>query len=364
MGGTSRMRMPRRDVTRAHRVADSAFRGSGCVPSCSVAGKRKAGSGDGTSRPPARKTAPRPRRARPRRPPNGKPAAHDAEQERQAQEGPHPWRQDPPGRCSTCWWSAWSACSSWPAASSTSTRRPSSRTRTRTSRPRRRSSTTTTARHELGQLRDPEPRRDLATTRCRRTCKDAVVAAENRSFWTDNGIDPKGIVRAVFNNASGNATQGASTITQQYVKILYLTQERSYTRKVKEAILSLKLGATAVQAGDPRGLPQHHLLRPRRLRHPGGGAGVLRQGRRRAEPPGERRAGQHHQQPDPVRPGQRQGREAGAPGALRLRARRHGRGRRHHRRRGRAGRRGSCRSSRSSRRTTSTAARRATCSRW
>jgi membrane peptidoglycan carboxypeptidase len=72
--------------------------------------------------------------------------------------------------------------------------------------------------------------------------KDAVVAAENRSFWSDNGIDLKGIVRAVFNNASGNSTQGASTITQQYIKILYLTQERSYTRKLKEAILSLKLG--------------------------------------------------------------------------------------------------------------------------
>ena len=60
-------------------------------------------------------------------------------------------------------------------------------------------------------------------------------------FWTDKGIDPKGILRAAFSNAAGNATQGASTITQQYVKILYLTQERSYQRKVKEAILSLKL---------------------------------------------------------------------------------------------------------------------------
>ena len=72
--------------------------------------------------------------------------------------------------------------------------------------------------------------------------KDAVVAAENRTFWSDSGVDYKGIVRAVFNNASGNATQGASTITQQYIKILYLTTERSYTRKLKEAILSLKLG--------------------------------------------------------------------------------------------------------------------------
>ena len=71
--------------------------------------------------------------------------------------------------------------------------------------------------------------------------KDAVVAAENRSFWTDNGVDVKGIIRAALNNASGGSTQGASTITQQLVKILYLNQEQSYTRKVKEAILALKI---------------------------------------------------------------------------------------------------------------------------
>ncbi|MGZ4536874.1 MAG: transglycosylase domain-containing protein, partial [Nocardioidaceae bacterium] len=71
--------------------------------------------------------------------------------------------------------------------------------------------------------------------------QDAVVAAENRSFWTDKGIDPKGILRAAFSNAQGNSTQGASTITQQYVKVLYLSQERTFTRKIKEAFLSLKL---------------------------------------------------------------------------------------------------------------------------
>jgi len=71
--------------------------------------------------------------------------------------------------------------------------------------------------------------------------QDAVIAAEDRSFYTNKGIDPKGIVRAAFSNASGNATQGASTITQQYVKILYLSRERTITRKVKEAFLSLKI---------------------------------------------------------------------------------------------------------------------------
>ncbi len=86
------------------------------------------------------------------------------------------------------------------------------------------------------QKRDSIPYDDMP-----KTMRDAVVAAENQTFWSDRGIDPKGIVRAAFSNASGNDTQGASTITQQYVKILYLTQERSYQRKVKEAILSLKV---------------------------------------------------------------------------------------------------------------------------
>jgi membrane peptidoglycan carboxypeptidase len=71
--------------------------------------------------------------------------------------------------------------------------------------------------------------------------QDAVVAAEDRTFWTNKGIDPKGILRAAFSNAKGGATQGASTITQQYVKILYLTQQRTIKRKIKEAFLSLKI---------------------------------------------------------------------------------------------------------------------------
>lgn len=71
--------------------------------------------------------------------------------------------------------------------------------------------------------------------------QDAVISAEDRTFWTNKGLDPKGILRAAFSNARGNATQGASTITQQYVKLLYLTQERTLKRKVKEAFLSLKI---------------------------------------------------------------------------------------------------------------------------
>jgi membrane peptidoglycan carboxypeptidase len=71
--------------------------------------------------------------------------------------------------------------------------------------------------------------------------QDAAIAAEDRTFYSNSGIDPKGILRAAFSNAQGNSTQGASTITQQYVKILYLSQERTLSRKVKEAFLSLKV---------------------------------------------------------------------------------------------------------------------------
>lgn len=70
----------------------------------------------------------------------------------------------------------------------------------------------------------------------------AAIAAEDRTFYTNRGIDIKGIIRAARNNAtSGQIQGGGSTITQQYVKILYLTQEQSYKRKVKEAILSIKI---------------------------------------------------------------------------------------------------------------------------
>ena len=93
---------------------------------------------------------------------------------------------------------------------------------------------------QLGQYAK-QNRQSISLEEMPASIKDAVVAAEDRTFWTNRGIDPKGIIRAAFSNARGNDTQGASTITQQYVKILYLTQEQTLTRKIKEAIISLKL---------------------------------------------------------------------------------------------------------------------------
>ncbi|MER7579908.1 transglycosylase domain-containing protein [Kitasatospora sp. NPDC097691] len=71
--------------------------------------------------------------------------------------------------------------------------------------------------------------------------QDAVIAAENQDFRTDHGIDPKGMLRAVYNMAKGGETQGASTITQQYVKNAYLSQEQTLSRKMKEFFITLKV---------------------------------------------------------------------------------------------------------------------------
>ncbi|MER5195087.1 transglycosylase domain-containing protein [Streptomyces sp. NPDC002755] len=67
------------------------------------------------------------------------------------------------------------------------------------------------------------------------------VAAENKSFYTDAGVDLKGTTRGVLNTLMGKGSQGGSTITQQYVKNYYLTQEQTVTRKLKELVISLKL---------------------------------------------------------------------------------------------------------------------------
>ena len=71
---------------------------------------------------------------------------------------------------------------------------------------------------------------------------DAVLAAEDRTFFEHGGVDPAGILRAVWTNLqAGGVSQGGSTITQQYVKNVYLTQERTFTRKIKEAALAVKV---------------------------------------------------------------------------------------------------------------------------
>lgn len=70
----------------------------------------------------------------------------------------------------------------------------------------------------------------------------AFVAAEDARFFSHHGIDIQGIIRAFYRNIeAGKIVQGGSTITQQVAKSLFLTPEKSYRRKLKEAILAIKI---------------------------------------------------------------------------------------------------------------------------
>ncbi|MHB1354838.1 MAG: transglycosylase domain-containing protein [Anaerolineae bacterium] len=70
----------------------------------------------------------------------------------------------------------------------------------------------------------------------------AVVSTEDRTFFSNPGFSPTGILRALYQNVrAGGITSGASTITQQLVKNVYLSTEQTYTRKIKEAILATEI---------------------------------------------------------------------------------------------------------------------------
>ncbi|MER5866899.1 transglycosylase domain-containing protein [Kitasatospora sp. NPDC002040] len=74
----------------------------------------------------------------------------------------------------------------------------------------------------------------------------AVVSAEDRTFYRNKGIDLRGMARAAWQNirnaaANGKSMQGGSTITQQYVKNYYLTQDQTLARKVRELFIALKV---------------------------------------------------------------------------------------------------------------------------
>ncbi|MET9696062.1 transglycosylase domain-containing protein [Streptomyces sp. NPDC006529] len=75
-----------------------------------------------------------------------------------------------------------------------------------------------------------------------RTVQETVLAAEDRDFYSERAVDPKAMLRAAWNTATGKGTQSGSTITQQYVKNYYLGQEQTLKRKAKEFFIAIKLG--------------------------------------------------------------------------------------------------------------------------
>ena len=69
----------------------------------------------------------------------------------------------------------------------------------------------------------------------------AVLAAEDKNFYSNRAFSITGIARAAFNNLRGGSLQGGSTITQQYAKTAFLTPNRDIKRKLKELIIAIKL---------------------------------------------------------------------------------------------------------------------------
>ena len=87
-----------------------------------------------------------------------------------------------------------------------------------------------------------EKREPVSLAAIPRFLKDALVATEDRKFYKHSGVDLKGIARAIIKDIrAGEFVEGASTITQQLAKTLFLTPRKTLVRKIKEAILAFQL---------------------------------------------------------------------------------------------------------------------------
>ena len=100
-----------------------------------------------------------------------------------------------------------------------------------------------TGTHLLYEIHGEEKRTEVPFSQLPETIRYATIALEDQNFYTNHGIEITSIIRAgLADILHRKATQGASTITQQLVKQTLLTSEKTISRKVKEAILSIELG--------------------------------------------------------------------------------------------------------------------------
>jgi 1A family penicillin-binding protein len=93
----------------------------------------------------------------------------------------------------------------------------------------------------LSELYKDQNRVDVSLDKVSKSMQKAVIAAEDRHFYSHSGIDPVGMSRAFLHDLRGGGLQGGSTITQQLVKNTYLTPQRTIVRKFKEAVLAVKV---------------------------------------------------------------------------------------------------------------------------
>ena len=92
---------------------------------------------------------------------------------------------------------------------------------------------------------------------------NAFIASEDQRFYSHNGVDLRGLLRAIVKLvASGKKKQGGSTITMQVARNFLLTREKTYTRKIKEIILALKIENELTKKRNSRALYQQNIFRP------------------------------------------------------------------------------------------------------
>jgi penicillin-binding protein 1A len=128
--------------------------------------------------------------------------------------------------------------------------------------------------NEIGVFREFDLTVPITKDDVPQVLKDAVVASEDNNFWSHRGIDPQGLVRAALTNyQEGRVVQGGSTITQQYVKTTYLSRERTFERKLNEAVLATRLERElADELGSVRAAKEEILWRYLDSTYFGGGA--------------------------------------------------------------------------------------------
>jgi penicillin-binding protein 1A len=94
----------------------------------------------------------------------------------------------------------------------------------------------------IAELHGAENRVLVPSNKIPDVMKQATVAVEDERFYTHHGVDFQGVARAMVENfRAGGVVQGGSTITEQYVKNAYVGNERTYTRKIREAVLAWQL---------------------------------------------------------------------------------------------------------------------------
>lgn len=96
--------------------------------------------------------------------------------------------------------------------------------------------------NEIANVHATENREPVKLSQVPVNLQNAFIAVEDNRFYEHYGVDPRGIMRAIFKNITGGeVAEGGSTITQQLAKNAYLTQDRTLKRKIQEVFLALQL---------------------------------------------------------------------------------------------------------------------------